>query len=55
LSTIAVEKRSGRFYLRLGSERLSFVKELTMRMIEGAATALVALAAQVLFVGTVLI
>jgi hypothetical protein len=31
------------------------LKELTMRIIEGAATALVALAAQVLFVGTVLI
>jgi hypothetical protein len=31
------------------------LKELNMRIIEGAATALVALAAQVLFVGTVLI
>jgi hypothetical protein len=55
LSTIAVEKRSSLSYLRLGSERLPFVKELAMRIIESAATALVALAAQVLFVGTVLI
>jgi hypothetical protein len=55
LSTNAVEIRGVHPYLRLGSDGLSFVKELFMRTIEVAATALVALAAQILFVGTVLI
>jgi hypothetical protein len=55
MSTFAVEKRLPRPTSSCGSGTAPPTKEQAMRIFEGAAAGLVALAAQVLFVGTVLI